>query len=383
MNKNLSIILTIAFFAGILPTTFIHAAVTDIYAESVYSAGNQTYQPTNAVGEADEKYTDFFDKDTTLILDLGEANQFLNDLTIYFRIQNYGAGFRVEFLDGDLAVTKTISDHFPLSVSELTLAYSENTAYRYVRLTNIEEETWSLDAIKTSVEIIAEEGEEETTETTEEPEAILETEICGGNQGLNVKRVDDNNPETTADSIIYTIGCDGLLHIFPNEQIYKTWWPDFENLSFIDGTFLAQHELADNVTIRSGTYLIKTVSSPKVYAVEPGGILRWIPDEVTALALYGINWNKIIIDIPDELFPDYTIGEDLTTAAYPNGVIGYLPDEGRVVYLSENYYYNMPGDTINSLHLNTEFLIPLSAEIMANYTDGGGMIYNQEVAFPF
>ena len=211
----------------------------------------------------------------------------------------------------------------------------------------------------------------------EEPILISEQVlVCNSNRGLVVKR-SDNSPT------IFVLGCNDTIHIFPNEQIYKTWWSDFENISYVEGSFIASQELEKNVTIRPGTYLVKQPSSPKVYAVEPGQVIRWIPDEATAEALYGINWNKIIIDVSDELFSDYTIGTDLTGTAYPNGVIGYLPGEGRVVYLDETSYYNLPGDTIASLRLNTEFLVPLSATILAAYTDGGDLVYDTMIAFPF
>jgi hypothetical protein len=111
--------------------------------------------------------------------------------------------------------------------------------------------------------------------------------------------------------------------------------------------------------------------------------LRWIPNETVATTLYGTNWNKIIIDLPDEIFSHYTIGDDLTTEAYPDGVVGYLP-EGRVVYLSENYYYNLPGSIMSSLRFRSEFLVPLSAEVMTNYIDGGeDLEYSTSIAFPF
>lgn len=217
----------------------------------------------------------------------------------------------------------------------------------------------------------------------EEPIFIAtQEEVCNGNQGLVVKRVSDNNESTTFDSTVFAIGCHNTIHIFPNEQTYKTWWPDFENISYVDGAFIAAKELEDNVTVRPGTYLVKQPSSPKVYAVEPGGVLHWIPDEAAAKTLYGTNWNKIIIDIPAELFADYVIGEDLTTAAYPNAVIGYLP-EGRVVYLNGASYYNLPGETMNALRLKSKFLVPLSAAIMAAYTDGGDLPYDVTIAFPF
>lgn len=220
--------------------------------------------------------------------------------------------------------------------------------------------------------------------TEAEPVLISAQEpVCDGNQGLIVKRISDNVATTAFDSTLFVLGCHDTIHIFPSEQTYKTWWPNFENVSYVEGAFIATKELEDNVTVRPGTYLVKQPTSPKVYAVEPNGILRWIPDEATAKELYGVNWNKIIIDLSDELFADYTIGENLTATKYPDGVIGYLPVEGRVVYLSGTSYYNLPGDMIDSMRLSTTFLVPLSATVMATYTDGGELAYDTTIAFPF
>jgi|GEM_PF-1715089 hypothetical protein len=384
MKKISFLILLALVFNLVLPKT-VFAETTTVYAESVYSAGNQTYQPTKALGEPDGSRTSFFEKNSAITLDLGEGNESTSNLTMYYLLQNFGAGYRVEFLDNDFTVTQTESSIFPLSLSELTFTYARETSYRYVRVTSIREETWVLDAIMTTVETVEEVpiATETVEETIEEIIIPISEKTCSASQGLLIKRVDDNNPTTVADSVVYVVGCDDSIHVFPNETVYKSWWSNFDDVAFVDGTYFAQHELEADVTIRPGTYLVKQTSDPKVYAVESNGVLRWIPNETVATTLYGTNWNKIIIDLPDEIFSHYTIGDDLTTEAYPDGVVGYLP-EGRVVYLSENYYYNLPGSIMSSLRFRSEFLVPLSAEVMTNYIDGGeDLEYSTSIAFPF
>jgi len=153
-------------------------------------------------------------------------------------------------------------------------------------------------------------------------------------------------------------------------------------LVLLKKNFLKSNNLSDRVTIRPGTYLIKSSSDPKVYAVEPGAILRWIPDETTAELLYGKNWNKIVIDIPGELLPDYVMGKPLTSTTYPNGVVGYL-STGRVVYLTDLAYFNLPNDVLNFMRFQSDFFVPLAPEIMANYTDGGDLTSDSAIAFPY
>lgn len=398
--KKFSIFITSAFLLFNISPAIAETETTEsnLYAESVYSASNQMYQPNNAIGAPDSVYADFFEKDASIILDLGEE-QSVSDLTIYFRLFNYGASYRVEFLDSEMTKVQTSSNQLPLASSEITITYTAGVPYRYVAITGTEEEVWSVDAIMTTA--LENEDENETEEVDEEVEEIGEEELndlldemtgwledlfennfCEDSRGLVAKHPDDNNPETTADAIVYIIGCDGSLHIFPNEQTYLTWWSNFENLVFIDPSFLTTHNIGNRVTIRPGTYLIKKTSETKVYAVEPNGVIRWIPDEATALSLYGENWTKIIIDVSDDFFADYTLGEDLTALEYPNGTVGSLAT-GEVVYVYDGEYYSIPGDVYTALRFQDKFIVPLSEAIMSTYIYGGDLTDDPEISYPF
>jgi hypothetical protein len=60
--------------------------------------------------------------------------------------------------------------------------------------------------------------------------------------------------------------------------------------------------------------MVKINTDPKVYAVERGGLLRWIQSGETAAALYGTAWNKKIDDVSDAFFINYTIGDPVLSA---------------------------------------------------------------------
>jgi hypothetical protein len=394
--KKIYLLIIVSLFLGFVsPSKTLAADETDLYANSVYSAGDQTYKPENSLGTPDSIYTDFFEKDAAITLDMGENESGIGDLTLYFKTQDFRASYRVEFLDVDLNKLQTSSNAFPTSASELTLSYTGGLPYRYVTITNVEEETWSLDAIMTSeIETVAETEFTDEWMTEEEMQEVLNEFVegftdmfsdwfsCGGNHGLLVKRVDDDNVTTDADSIIYEIGCDNVLHIVPNEATYKTWWTNYEDVSFIESSFLISHELGASVTVRPGTCLVKQTSSPKVYAVEPSGILRWIPDEATAETLYGPRWNTIILDIPDAIFADYTVGDDLGNTAYPAGILGYNSD-GQVVYLDSDTYYTMPGGILSYMRFQSKFLVDLNDAIMLNYMYGGDLTEDSSISLPF
>lgn len=388
------LLIIISSLIGFLPSNFVRAEESDFYADSVYSASNQVYQSENSLGEPDSVSTSFFDKDAVLILDLGESEEGTGDLTIYFSLLNFGAGYRIEFMDTDLIKVQTSANTLPLSTSELTITYLGGVPYRYVSITSTEEEVWKLDAIKVSSinEIIEEEeegeGEEsateegETEEDTEEDTTHSSETTCEDNRGLLVKLPNDNNPETTADTIVYAMGCDGTRHLFPDELTYKTWWTNFEDVAFVDENFMAYHEAGANATIRPGTDLIKTSSDPKVYAVEPNGILRWIPSEEIATSLFGTSWNARIVDVSEDFFSDYTIGDDLTINVYPTGTIGYL-STGQVVYLEGTTYYTFAGELWSSGRFQSKFLIDLDDEIMTNYSNGGDITENDDIVYPY
>jgi hypothetical protein len=69
--------------------------------------------------------------------------------------------------------------------------------------------------------------------------------------------------------------------------------------------------LGKNISYRPGTRFVKFTTSPKVYAVEAGGVLRWIVSESLAADLFGREWNRNIDDISEAFYGDYRFGEQI------------------------------------------------------------------------
>jgi hypothetical protein len=107
---------------------------------------------------------------------------------------------------------------------------------------------------------------------------------------------------------VYYCGADGKRYVFVNDKAYFTWYSDFSNVATVTDAALALIPIGGNVTYRPGTRMIKVQSDPRVYAVARGGVLRAIPDEATAHALFGPQWNAMIDDIADSFFVNYTVG---------------------------------------------------------------------------
>lgn len=131
------------------------------------------------------------------------------------------------------------------------------------------------------------------------------------------KDLDQSNQNTAcqSDSLIrtedsptvYYCGTDGGRYVFQNESTFFSWYDNFDNVVYISAEDMASIPLAGNVTYRPGSYMIKILSSPKVYAVGQGGSLHWVASSQEAEGLYGPNWATYIRDIPDGFWGSYEL----------------------------------------------------------------------------
>ncbi len=135
--------------------------------------------------------------------------------------------------------------------------------------------------------------------------------------------------------------------VFPNEQIYKSWYEDFDDVETVNDSELADYALGGNVTYRPGTRLVKLTNNPKVYVVEPGGVLRWVTSETIALSLYGSDWASRVDDLADGFFTSYEIGNDLEDTVYPDGTFLEMDAVYYVVYGGELHEMSETGISRN------------------------------------
>lgn len=140
--------------------------------------------------------------------------------------------------------------------------------------------------------------------------------------------------KVSTDSAVYYIGADGKRHAFPNDKAFFTWYCDFSGVQTISAEKLAAIPLGANVSYRPGFKMVKFTTDPKVYLVTLGGVLRHVPTEAVAKALFGSFWNKYVDDISDAFYVNYTFGLPLNAASDVNLV-------GMVASVS------YPGDSLN------------------------------------
>lgn len=112
-------------------------------------------------------------------------------------------------------------------------------------------------------------------------------------------------------STVYFLDINNIRHSYPNEAIWYSYFEkDFSFVETISKEELANYTLGKNVPFKFGA-LIKIPSIPKVYKVGDDGLIHWIKTEEKAIELYGAEWNKLVNDVLDSLFGDYTIGSDI------------------------------------------------------------------------
>ena len=116
---------------------------------------------------------------------------------------------------------------------------------------------------------------------------------------------------------------DGQRYTFPTEKTYLSWFSDFSRVRTISDAELSGIQLAmKNVTMRPGTQLVKMTTNPQVFAVTAGGVLHWVQgNEAFAASLYGSNWARRVVDVPDSFFTNFSIGAPITTAVHPDGTL--------------------------------------------------------------
>lgn len=122
-------------------------------------------------------------------------------------------------------------------------------------------------------------------------------------------------------SAVYYLADDGKRYVFPNENMYFSWFPDFHDVVTISCEDLAALPIGGTAVYQAGTRLVKIPSVPTVFAVEPDGVLRAIANEEQARELFGDDWAKRVDDVPEGFWPSFTQGTELEDGELPEGMI--------------------------------------------------------------
>jgi hypothetical protein len=190
-----------------------------------------------------------------------------------------------------------------------------------------------------------------------------------------VKLANDNDPKTLADSVVYYFDRDWKRHPFPNQRVFDSWYADFSRVKVVTPEQMAEMRLGSPVTYRPGTRLVKIPSIPKVYAVEPGGVLRWITEESVAIGIYGPEWSKRVDDVSESFFIGYREGVPLRTASYPTGTVLRLKDTLASYYVDGSMLRSIDPTKSVQMRFQSRNAIEVSA-LPAWYAEGGALTEN-------
>ncbi len=172
---------------------------------------------------------------------------------------------------------------------------------------------------------------------------------------------------------VYYIGADGKKYVFPDAKTYFTWYKNFNAVKSATVAELDMYPSGGTVTNRACTMGVKIVDSAKVYVVEPGGKLRWIPSEQAAKDLFGSMWNKRINDvIPGYFASTYTVGSDLGSK-WPMGCLVQKTGEATIYYTSADGVIRpfASMDAFNANGFDSQFIINVAST--AGYSTGSSI----------
>jgi predicted secreted protein len=179
---------------------------------------------------------------------------------------------------------------------------------------------------------------------------------------------------------VYYLASNGKRYVFPTAGTYLSWYADFQSVKTVSDATLASYTIGGNATYKPGVKLLKITTDPKVYAVDANGVLRWVTDERVAQGIYGSEWNKNVVDVPDPFFVNYNIGAPITNANdfKPTDLQTSILSLGENIGLDQNVIRRFTKtDTGKDADLTTPSRFAI---ILTNPGDGGYLF--DEPAFP-
>lgn len=161
----------------------------------------------------------------------------------------------------------------------------------------------------------------------------------------------DNLIKIKGDSAVYYLDSENNRHLFPTGSVYKSWYSDFSGVRTISPEEISRHNLGKNVTLRPGVKIATFATVPNFYAVEPGGVLRRFVKDDLPEKIFGPDWSRRVVKIPDAFFGDYILGEEIKSRVdLPDGLVYQLAEDEKYYYKNTNLL--QPFDSLESVLAN-------------------------------
>lgn len=114
---------------------------------------------------------------------------------------------------------------------------------------------------------------------------------------------------------IYLVA-DGSMWLVPDETVYFTWFDSWDDTLEVSqatiNVYLDTYEYKGDLKLAAGTR-VKTDVSNKVYVVGEDFKLHWMVSETVASEIYGVKWNKGIIQVPSTTLWKYAKGSNIAS----------------------------------------------------------------------
>ncbi|MBI4457352.1 hypothetical protein HY633_00100 [Candidatus Uhrbacteria bacterium] len=190
-----------------------------------------------------------------------------------------------------------------------------------------------------------------------------------------IKLQSDGDKTTHEDEAVYYFDRDWFRHPFPNAKVYNSWYKDFSGIKELTMEQMAEIKLGAPIAYRPGTRLIKIPSVPKVYALEPGGVLRWLETEAVAKGLFGDDWAKRVDDVSESLFTSYKEGAPLTARVLPTGSIVRRASDDSLYFIEGYFKRHLSPAVAESIRVQEKFVLRSSSDL-ADYPDRADVVAN-------
>ena len=152
-----------------------------------------------------------------------------------------------------------------------------------------------------------------------------------------------------------------LGHLFISSSTCDfSWFDDFESVEVVDQTVIDNYPYQGDLTVKTGN-LIKFEGDPKVYAVEPNDLIRWIISESIFYTL-GYDFSQVI-ELPLDNIDYYQIGSDIIYNTHPNGQLLKHGIHPGIFYMKDGAEYAITSEEqfrYYGLRWKDVFIIPVS-----------------------
>lgn len=183
--------------------------------------------------------------------------------------------------------------------------------------------------------------------------------------------------KTDGNSAVYYLHTDMKRYVFPNEATYKSWYADFSSVVTVSQSELQSYTIGPTIVLRAGTKLAKVTTDPKVYAVEPGGVFRWVGDATIAQTLFGDNWASRVVDIPDVFFSDYTVGSPINSNNYPSGSLIKSASSSDIYYVDGSSKRKLTSSGITGNNFNVSNVVTAPDSVFNALSMGSDVTANE------